>query len=120
MARAPRGRFEPLNHFVLGHLYDPWAPLCLWVAGCAHEVQSFDLSQTSWCRGLWALVSTSKSLAQTDKSIFPTLNYGMTALLHSEEIQRQSGGVRSLCNANVSLTGLIKGWFVALTKQPNA
>ena len=27
---------------------------------------------------------------------------------------------RSLCNANVSLTDLIKGWFVALTKQPNA
>jgi len=27
---------------------------------------------------------------------------------------------RSLCNANVSLTDLIKGWFVALTKQLNA
>jgi len=26
----------------------------------------------------------------------------------------------SLCNANVSLTDLIKGWFVALTKQLNA
>src|SRR5262249_6086082 len=39
-----------------------------------------------------ALASTSKSLAQTDKSIFPTLNYGTTALLHSEEMQRQSGG----------------------------
>ena len=35
-----------------------------------------------------------------------------------------SGGVMkldgSLCNANVSLTDLIKGWFVALTKQLNA
>ena len=27
---------------------------------------------------------------------------------------------RSLCNANVSLPDLIKGWFVALTKQLNA
>jgi hypothetical protein len=39
-------------------------------------------------------------------------------------MQRQSGGVvkldASLCNANVSLTDLIKGWFVALTKQLNA
>jgi hypothetical protein len=26
----------------------------------------------------------------------------------------------SLCNATVSLTDLIKGWFVALTKQLNA
>src|SRR5262249_26620140 len=23
------------------------------VACCAHQVQSFDLSQTFWCRGLW-------------------------------------------------------------------
>src|SRR6516165_1199180 len=92
MARALRGRFEPLNHFVLGHLYDPWASLCLWVTGCAHEVQSFDLSQCFGAGACGALVSTSKSLAQTDKSIFPTLNYGMTALLHSEEMQRQSGG----------------------------
>jgi hypothetical protein len=27
---------------------------------------------------------------------------------------------QALCNANVSLTDLIKGWFVALTKQLNA
>jgi hypothetical protein len=32
MPRALRGRFEPLDHFVLGHLCDPWAPLCPWVA----------------------------------------------------------------------------------------
>src|SRR5262245_26403768 len=51
MARALRGRFEPLNHFVLGHLYDPWASLCPWVACCAHQVQNFDLSQTFWCLG---------------------------------------------------------------------
>src|SRR5262245_41146636 len=24
-----------------------------WVAYCAHEVQSFDLDQKFWCRGLW-------------------------------------------------------------------
>src|SRR6516165_11795312 len=32
MPRALRGRFEPLDHFVLGHLYHPWASLCPWVA----------------------------------------------------------------------------------------
>src|SRR5262249_32619440 len=25
------------------------------VACCAHQVQSFDLSQTFWCRGLWGV-----------------------------------------------------------------
>jgi hypothetical protein len=39
-----------------------------WVACCAHQVQNFDLTQTFWCRGLWGLVSTSKSLAQINKS----------------------------------------------------
>src|SRR6516165_6125431 len=26
-----------------------------WVAWCTHQVQNFDLSQRSWCRGLWSL-----------------------------------------------------------------
>src|SRR5262249_60966747 len=47
-----------------------------------------------------------------------------TSPFRAQKMQRQSGGVmkldRSLCNANVSLTDLIKGWFVALTKQLNA
>jgi hypothetical protein len=29
MPRALRGRFEALDHFVLGHLYNPWASLAL-------------------------------------------------------------------------------------------
>src|SRR6516165_3191155 len=32
-----------------GHLLSRPQP---WVACCAHQVQSFDLSQTFWCRGL--------------------------------------------------------------------
>ena len=43
---------------------------------------------------------------------------------HASAHMSASGGVMklsgSLCNANVSLTNLIKGWFVALTKQLNA
>jgi hypothetical protein len=50
----------------------------------------------------------------------PTLSYGMTGT----EDACQSGGVmnlgQSLCNADVSLTDLIKRWSVALTKQLNA
>ena len=52
--RPSRSRPGRPNHqtYCLPTSSEPPPP---WVACCAHQVQSFDLSQTFWCRGLWGL-----------------------------------------------------------------
>src|SRR6516165_995884 len=46
-------RLSNLSDILFAHLQSrPHPP---WVAWCTHQVQNFDLSQRSWCRGLWSL-----------------------------------------------------------------
>jgi len=54
------------------------------------------------------MAATNKCLAQSNKT--------RTGQCDEEAEDR----IGSLCNANVSLTDPIKGWFVALAKQLNA
>src|SRR5215467_14168559 len=74
MPRARQGRLEPPDHFIRGHLYDPWASLCPWVAGCAHQVQPLIYLKGFGVEACGALVSTSKFLAQINKT--PKGGYG--------------------------------------------
>src|SRR5262245_45685243 len=53
------------------------APTAVGRACCAHQVQSFDLDQTFWCRGLWGIwPQPSKFFAEMNKTRGPS-DYGM-------------------------------------------
>src|SRR5262245_25696444 len=53
-----------IRHGALPDISEPPPP---WVACCAHQVQSFDLSQTFWCRGLFGF---NEQIFGADKQVF--------------------------------------------------
>src|SRR5215469_8100229 len=50
MPRTLRGRFEPPDHFVLGHLSILWASLCPWVAAHRKPVHWFGYRRGWSCK----------------------------------------------------------------------